>query len=521
LNDVTINQIHQIEYRWHPRNDLSPAVSSMSRDPMMRWDAHIRNWVRHPGADGPSESVRYQTMPGDVAALAWRYRDFKVTEGDGRGRPLVSRVLVGAASALSPEMAVLLCRSGLPAAAGPRPDEAEPSAGLPVISAADLAAVAQATVGGLDQEAAWQEDLQPVLAAAFADPDTPLAVGIREPQICQPPAQGIQVLLLWGLWRISSELLGAGRRKWSFSTFEQPVGFADPKSLPDIVFRSAQAAQSVAPAMPRDELKVFPGLAVAPVSNPVYDELAGWLAAEYRELGGDRLQGRIADLIDGTAEDSRLLIVHGRLHATWASPPPIPVQPEPEPALPAPGGEPPLEAPGPQPAQPEPLEGTDAPEAEKPESEEVVPASYLAELIDQLAVTRDAEQFAVLLEETVAAPPLSDEADRRRARAAFGDNNCLVPVFRRHRYAPDEYTLTRIVSLAVLPDLGQPQVRAEIAAWSGRGETDVVAALLNAARYAGADVLSDMKEILQPVLAEMWLNDRKLLAYWRPGPARL
>ena len=248
MNDVTISQIHQIEYRWHPRNDLSPAVSSMPRHLTMHWDAQIRNWVRHPGADGPSESVRYQTVPGGVAALAWRYRDFEVAAGDGRarGRPLVSRVLVGAASTLSPEMAVILCRSGLPAAVGPRPDEAEPSAGLPVISAAGLADVAQATADGLDQEAAWQDDLQPVLAAAFADPDTPLVVGIGEPQIFQPPAQSIQVRLLWGLWRIGYPLLGARQRRWSFSTFEPPLGYVDPKSLPDIVFRSAQAAQSVA-----------------------------------------------------------------------------------------------------------------------------------------------------------------------------------------------------------------------------------------------------------------------------------
>ena len=498
---MTIDQIHQIEYRWHPGNDLSPAVSSMPRHLTMQWDAKIRNWVRHPGSDGPSESVRYQTVPGGMAALAWRYRDFEVAAGDGRarGRPLVSRVLVGAANALSPEMAVILCRSGLPAAAGSRPDEAEPSAGLPVIMATDLAAVAQATVGGLDQEAAWQEDLQAVLAAAFADPDTPLAVGIREPQIVQPSAQGIQVLLLWGLWRTGSALLSARRRKWSFSTFEQPLGFADPKSLPDIVFRSAQAAQSVAPAMPRDELKVLPGT-VTPAKGTVYDELAAWLTAEYRELGGDRLQQRIAGLIDGAAEDSRLLIAHGRLHANWAPTPPSPVQPEADgPALPAPEEQ--------------------LPE-EQPEFEElVVPAPHLTELIDQLAAARSVDQFAALLAQAVATRQLPDEEDRRRARAAFGDNNCLVPVFRRHHYDPDEYALARIVSLIVLPDLGELAVQDEIAAWADRGESAVVAALLNAARYAGADMLRAMKGILRPVLAELWLTDRKLLACWSPGPA--
>jgi hypothetical protein len=520
LNDVTIHHVHQIEYRWHPSYDLSPAVSSMPRELMMWWDAQIRNWIRHPSADGPSESVRYQIMPGGVAALAWRYRDIEVTEEDGRarGRPLVSRVLVGAARTLSPEMAVILCRSGLPAAAGPRPDETGPSPGLPVISAADLATVAHTTTSGLDQEAAWQDDLQPVLAAAFTDPDTPLAVGIGVPQIFQPPAQGIQVLLLWGLWRIGYALLGPRRRKWSFSTFEPPLGYVDPKSLPDIVFRSAQEVQSVAPVMPREELKVFPGTAAALVSSTVYDELAAWLVAEYRELGGDQLQGRIADLVDGAAADSRLLIAYDRLSARWAPVPDEPAEPEA-----AEVGDPGLqEFPSEESGQPASVRDPDitaVPEEEKPADNEIAPPLSMAELIGQLASACDVGQFASLLGEAIAAPLPPDGTDRRRARKTFGDNNCLVPVFRRHCYAPDEYALARIVCLIVIPDLSQARVRDEIAEWASRGESAVVAALLNAARYSGDGMLSVMREILQPVLTELWLTDRSLLAYWSPGPA--
>ena len=72
----------------------------------------------------------------------------------------------------------------------------------------------------------------------------------------------------------------------------------------------------------------------------------------------------------------------------------------------------------------------------------------------------------------------------------------------------------------MLPDLGQPPVQHEIAAWADRGESAVVGALLNAARYAGADALSVMKGILRPVLAELWLTDRKLLAYFGPRVPR-
>ena len=521
MSDVTIHQVHQIEYRWHPRYDLSPVVSSMPRDLMMRWDAQIRNWIRHPSADGPSESVRYQLMPGGVAALAWRYRDIEVTEADGRvrGRPLVSRVLVGAARTLSPEMAVILCRSGLPAAAGPRPDETEPSPRLPLINAADLATVAHATTGGLDQEAAWQDDLQPVLAAAFADPDTPLAVGIGEPQIFQAPAQGIQVLLLWGLWRVSYPLLSARQRRWSFSTFEPPLGYVDPKSLPDIVFRSAQAAQSAPPTTPRKELKVFPGTVSGSAAGTVYDELAAWLVAEYRELGGDELQRRIAEVTDGAPnDDSLVLVAYDRLSARWAPSPDASAEPEATDTS-GPGLEEfPSGEPGQQASVRDP-EITGSPEG-KPADDEIAPLPLsMAELIGELASACDADQFASLLGEAIAAPLPPDQTDRRRARGAFGDNNCLVPVFRRHRYAPDEYALARIVCLIVIPDLGQARVRDEIADWASRGESAVVAALLNAARYSGADMLIVMREILQPVLTELWLTDRRLLAYWSPGPA--
>jgi len=520
MTDATIDQIHQIEYRWHPANDLSPAASSMPYEAMMRWDAQIRNWVRHPSVETPSESVRYQILADDVAALAWRYRDVEVTGADGavRGRPLVSRVLVGAARTLSPEMAMILCRSGLPAAAGPRPGEVEPQSKLPVISAVDLASLSD-SAAGLDREAARQGDLAPLLAVAFADPDTPLAVGIGEPEIFQPSARGIQVLLLWGLWRIAYPLLGARQRGWSFSTFEPPLGFVDPKSLPDILFRSAQVTQAAPPTVPRKELKVFPGMTPVSAVGTVYDELAAWLVAEYREMGGDELRRRIAAVIDRRPADSHLLVVHESLSAKWA--PALPDLSDLETSaagIPAPDKFA-QQASEPQTTVPELSEVMGAPDEEKPEDDEIAAQSFsMAELIGQLALAVDADVFGSLLGEAVAAPLQPDEVDRQRARAVFGDNNCLVPVFRRHCYDSHEYELSRIVYLIVIPDLDRPRVRNEIAAWAYRGESAVVAALLAAARCSGADALSMMKETLKPVLAELWLTERSLLASWSPGP---
>jgi len=115
--------IHQIEYRWHDRLGLSPVASTMSPDSLRAWDSWIRLWVRHPHADKLWESVCYLVQPNGRAALAWRYEDWQVAEReDGmRGRPLVSRVLVGMENLLTPEVAIVLCRTGLPATAGPRP----------------------------------------------------------------------------------------------------------------------------------------------------------------------------------------------------------------------------------------------------------------------------------------------------------------------------------------------------------------------------------------------------------------
>src|SRR5438874_3488567 len=106
--------LHQIEYRHHQTRDLSPVASSMSRESVLGWDARIRAWVRHPHSEALSQSVCYQVFPNGAAALAWRYWDEEAAvRADGsRGRPLVSRVLIGPAGVLTPEVAVALCRTG-------------------------------------------------------------------------------------------------------------------------------------------------------------------------------------------------------------------------------------------------------------------------------------------------------------------------------------------------------------------------------------------------------------------------
>src|ERR1017187_9991507 len=294
--------LHQIEYRHHQTKDLSPVASSMSSAESLRaWDSRIRAWVRHPHADRLSESVCYQLLRNGQAALAWRYWDQRAAErADGtRGRPLVSRVLVGPAGVLTPDIAVALCHAGPTAdSVGPMPGEVPDGAELPTVSAAALVAVTRAMIPVLDQDAAQQAGLQAVVAAALADPYTALAISVRDTIIQKPLREGVQGPLLWGLGRIAWPLLGPVGRDWSFSTFEPPLGEMDPASLPGIVFRQAQDGAQTPPARWRKEVKGRPLASNALDPGSPYAEkveLAGWLVAEYRERGGDWLGQFVAE----------------------------------------------------------------------------------------------------------------------------------------------------------------------------------------------------------------------------------
>jgi hypothetical protein len=294
-------ELHQIEYRHHQMKDLSPVTSSMSTESVRQWDARIRAWVRHPHADSLSESVCYQVFSNGQAALAWRYWDQRVAErADGtRGRPLVSRVLVGQANVLAPEVAVSLCKAGLRADfAGPMPGDIPDGAVLPIINGDALNAMTEAMAETLDLDAGRQAGLQAVVAASLSDHLTPLAVSVEANLIQQPLCHGVQYPLLWGLLRIVGPVLGPVGRGWSFSTFEPPLGDMDPSSLPGTVFRQAQDGVQPAPSRWRKEVKVRPLSPTALDPGSPYAgfiEMAGWLVIKYQELGGDGLAQLVAD----------------------------------------------------------------------------------------------------------------------------------------------------------------------------------------------------------------------------------
>jgi hypothetical protein len=385
---MTDTQIDQIEYRHHQTRDLSPVATSMSsRDSLRGWDSQISAWVRHPHADRLSESLCYQVFSTGKAAVAWRYWDQRAAErADGsRGRPIVSRVLVGPLSVLTPAVAVALCLVGPADLVGPMPGEVQDDDTLPTVSGAALAAVAREKASELDRDALKlsQPGLQALVAAALADPFIPLAISIRDVIIQKPLRDGVQYPLLWGLHRIIGRLLGPDGRGWSFSTFELPLGETDPSTLPAIVFRQALDGTQAPPVRYRKEAKVRP---LAPDALNRRHPYAAWyafagsLVEEYEKRGGNGLDQFIAECCSGeTALQRRINRVADELRNTES---PVIISSEPvnfvkvssgrAPAREPEGTEPRIEAivPDSRNAEPEARDAEPASQSAEPESRE-------------------------------------------------------------------------------------------------------------------------------------------------------
>lgn len=310
-------EIQQIEYRWERHKDLVPVASSMSPSTTQSWDALIYSWVRHPETDVTSESVRYQVLPDGRAVLAWRYRDPRAAKRDDgtQGRPLVSRVFVAQPGLLTPDIAIVLCRAGLPGTAGRLPGETPADTMLPPVSIDGLRNLAIAKAETMDGEAIREPGLMQLLTAALTEPGLPLAIQLRVPYICDPLAASPQPSLLWGLWRIGRPLLGDAGRGWSFSTFEAPLGDSDPERLPDIVFRLDQPILH-APIRSRPERRVRPRDPSAPVTLRPYPEMPAWLVEEYQARGGEELGRLLAEWGAGAPLDVRFGAVYYRLRVS-------------------------------------------------------------------------------------------------------------------------------------------------------------------------------------------------------------
>ena len=174
------NEIHQIEYRWEQQQDLVPIASSMSQHAKQSWNALISSWVRHPDAEVTPESVRYHLLPDGRAVLAWRYRDPEAAKrADGtHGRPIVSRVFVAQSGLLTPDVAIALCRTGLPPSAGPRAGE---------VAAVRAAAGVSRRIAAPDRGSgrrSWTARPRLTQVLRACSPQRSLSPGCRSPSSC-------------------------------------------------------------------------------------------------------------------------------------------------------------------------------------------------------------------------------------------------------------------------------------------------------------------------------------------------
>lgn len=315
--------VQQIEYRWVGQKDLTPVASSMPPTAEQSVDALIYSWVRHPDTDVTAESVRYQSLPDGRAVLAWRYRDPKAArrEDGSHGRPIVSRAFVAQPDLLTPDVAIVLCRLGLPKSAGPRPAEAPEGTVLPPVNIDELRELALARAETMDSEAVREPGLARLLVAALSEPELPLAIQLRAPYLRDPLSVGPQPALLWGLWRIGRHLFDDADRGWSFSTYEAPLGTSDPTGLPDIVFRLDQPILNP-PARSRPERRVRPRDPSAPAALAAYPELPSWLVEEYQAKGGDGLGRLLVECGAGVPVAERVGALYAELRLSRGLPPP-------------------------------------------------------------------------------------------------------------------------------------------------------------------------------------------------------
>src|SRR5260370_27115451 len=317
---------------------MSPIAASTTLGSAQGWFARLALWVRpaHPDVGVPKESVRYEIFGDGAAALAWREWNTEAIalEDQTERRPLVARVLVGDARLLSPKLAMVLCRAGLPEVIGPQPGTVTAGASLPAIQPGDLSDLMRYTSAELDQLACAEHGLDRLIAAALSESPTALSVQLPQRVIARSPQVGSQAPLLWGLWRTVRPVLAdadswpAGKGAWSFSTFEPPLGDKDTRGLADIVFRTKQVTQQARNV--RREITVRPHDPSEPVDPTSCNVLAAALVRTFQGLGGEELVRHLETIASKHQSlDQRIQTAYETLHSRLTSdlpgaPPPGP-----------------------------------------------------------------------------------------------------------------------------------------------------------------------------------------------------
>jgi hypothetical protein len=566
-------------------------------------------WVRHRAVEDPAESVRYEMFYGGMAALAWRQRNAVPIGSDGvEGRPEVSRVLMGPVQLLTPEVAVAICRTGLPDAIGPRPGEVVIGGTLPPIDPAELTRLACDQAAELDRLAVNETGLYRVIAAALTDLDKALSVQLPQRIIAMPPQDGSQGPLLWGLRRTVWPLLGrdSGRRGWSFSTYEPPLGDMDTGALADIVFRAQQAVQLALST--RRELLVRPQEPIEPPATIRYQDFAGLLVDAYRYMGGEELArhldavGNGGRSVDERIEDARAMLcsvlpaaavsvpraaensapAESPVYAESAAPaeddgasaesaapaeddgasaespahaenaafaaidspegvtPPeamipsassistgfrpemtaqSPLSPAPSPTTAPPSREPSAAPPWVPKGPAMPFSALPSPPRTSANRQEPTGATMshsVSSLLDQLYTGPAAPEFESALRLLRVGTFPDRPADRAVARQRIAERDWYLPVLLQYDSAHYDDTLEAIFRVAVIPDLGRPEVRKELARWAGESAAPPpVIKALNVAAQSWADAPELMRQALERPLGQRWLTEHGI--YTRPS----
>jgi hypothetical protein len=565
----------QIEFRWQPDKDLSPIAASISADEARMWSARLSGLIRpatpDPSAGVPACSVAYQDFDDGRTALVWRVYDehaLQLTDGGPR-QALVARALIADAELLEVDLAITLCRAdATDQFLGTAPGQVPVRAPLSAVGKGALIRVADAMIDELDEVGCHEAGAEWLIAAALRDGDTPLSVLLPANELTMQLRQCPQLALLWVLWRTTARLTTPpqegrpGRRGWSFSTYEQPLGSTDPRGLAGTVFRSYEQDQGrLPPRANRREIQVWPRSATGQTDR--YDETAAVLLDAYRRLGGTELDNRLRLLAERFPYvDARLQACVQEFRGTPAYKGGADLQPGvalhmPDPAaqsadelidglLAESGAETMMDPASPGVARAEePQERPSATQAtaryaqppvtgsglQDGDETGVLPPdragqrsgpglhrgkrgqpSSLSAILDRIHEGPEHDDFD--LAQDLLRRVDSEAGERSKARSSMRDRNWYLPALTRRDPFAVEEQLEEIFAVTVIPDILSREVENQLMTWARVAPPPVIRALSAAAHHDDETSVALLERALRPALHRRWLAEHSI--YFAP-----
>jgi hypothetical protein len=566
----------QIEFRWQPDKDLSPVAASFDIEQGRAWSGRLSGLTRpatpDPAKGVPAHSVTYQCFDNGMTALVWRSYDehalplSDLPDSEAR-HALVARALIARAELLQPDLAITLCRAdAADQYLGLAPGQVPVGARLPQVGTPALLKAADPLIDELDEFACREDGAEWLVAAGLRDSDTPLSVLLPGSELTMELRGCPQLVLLWALWRTTALLtmpppgMRPGRRGWSFSTYEPPLGTIDPSVLARTVFRSYEQDQMRnPPKLHRQEAQVRPRYPEGRTDH--YDETAAVLLGAYRQFGGTELEERLRRLADQYPNvDARLQACvreFGRVpgypgeaaiqpHAGVPDPDPLAQQadefiggllaePEAETRMEpvGPGGVlddgpsqaapvPPRHA-RPAPAAASGLRAGDGPPrtavASSPDGAGARPGPIprrgqrgqpwtLPVILDRINAGPEHPDFDEAQQLLIEVPSTAEE--RSKARNTMPGRRWYVHPLSCQDPFTVEQQLAEIFTATVIPDMHSREVPAQLAAWAKDAPAAVIKGLSIAAHHeSGASVIL-LEQALQPELYRRWLNEHSI-----------